>query len=73
MGSYDPVLIGCLLTVCLPLIAFGLIMIFTWRHHQLSLAISLVASTIPLIIAWCLFFKLHGLKEPIIYNFDWLV
>jgi NADH-quinone oxidoreductase subunit L len=73
MGSYDPVLIGCLLTVLLPLLAFGVIMIFTWRHHRLSLAISLTASTIPLIIAWCLFFKLHGLEEPIIYNFDWLM
>jgi len=73
MGSYDPVLLGCLLTVFLPLLSFAVIMIFTWRHHKLSLAISLTASTIPLLIAWCLFFKLHGLKAPIVYNFDWLV
>ena len=36
------------------------------------LAISLIASTIPLIIAWTFFFKLGGHK-PIIYNFNWLV
>jgi NADH-quinone oxidoreductase subunit L len=69
----DPVLLGCLLTVILPLSAFGIIMIFTWRRPQLSLAISLVASTIPLFIAWAFFFKLHAPKAPIIYNFDWLV
>jgi NADH-quinone oxidoreductase subunit L len=69
----DPILLGCLLTVFLPLSAFGLIMIFTRENHRLSLAISLVASTIPLIFAWIFFFKLGGLKEPIIYNFDWLV
>src|SRR5574340_1522927 len=68
----DPILLGCLLTVFLPLSAFALIMIFTRDNHKLSLAISLVASTIPLIIAWTFFFKLGGGK-PIIYNFDWLV
>ena len=68
----DPVLLGCLATVLLPLLAFAIIMIFTWRHHKLSLAISLVASTIPLIIAWIFFFKLAGTK-PIIYQFDWLI
>ena len=47
-------------------------MIFTRDNHKLSLAISLVASTIPLIIAWTFFFKLGG-RAPIIYNFDWLV
>ncbi len=35
----------------------------------MSLAISLAASTIPLIIAWTFFFKLGG-RAPIIYNFD---
>jgi len=69
----DPILLGCLLTVFLPLTAFGLIMIFTRENHRLSLVISLAASTIPLIFAWVFFFKLGGLKEPIIYNFDWLV
>jgi len=72
MGSCDPVLLGCLATVLLPLTAFVLIMIFTWRRPNLSLAISLVASTIPLIIAWTFFFKLDVTK-PIIYNFNWLV
>jgi NADH-quinone oxidoreductase subunit L len=61
-----------LLTVFLPLSAFGLIMIFTRDNPKLSLAISLVASTIPLIISWIFFFKLGG-REPIIYNFNWLV
>src|SRR5271157_3803698 len=73
MGSCDPILWGCLLTVLLPLAAFGLIMIFTRNRHRLSLAISLVASTIPLLIAWSFFFKLGSLEEPIIYNFNWLV
>ena len=73
MGSCDPILWGCLLTVFLPLTAFGLIMIFTRNRPHLSLAISLVASTIPLIIAWSFFFKLGSLEEPIIYNFNWLV
>ncbi|MGB8990610.1 MAG: NADH-quinone oxidoreductase subunit L [Desulfobaccales bacterium] len=72
MGSWDPILLGCLLTVFLPLSAFGLIMIFTRNNAKLSLAVSLVASTIPLIIAWTFFFKLGG-HAPIIYNFDWLV
>jgi NADH-quinone oxidoreductase subunit L len=58
--------------VFLPLSAFALIMIFTRDNAKLSLAISLIASTIPLIIAWTFFFKLGGGK-PIIYNFDWLV
>ncbi len=75
MGSVlaDPVLLGCLATMILPLLAFGIIMIFTWRHHRLSLAISLVASTIPLLIAYSLFFKLRGLTEPVVYQFNWLV
>ena len=31
-----------------------------------------MASTIPLIIAWTFFFTLGG-REPIVYNFNWLV
>ncbi|MFZ5449187.1 MAG: NADH-quinone oxidoreductase subunit L [Thermodesulfobacteriota bacterium] len=72
MCSWDPILLGCLLTVFLPLSAFGLIMIFTRDNPRLSLAISLIASTIPLIIAWTFFFKLGG-QKPIVYNFNWLV
>ena len=72
MCPWDPILLGCLLTVFLPLTAFGVIMIFTRDNPKLSLAVSLVASTIPLIIAWCFFFTLGG-REPIIYNFNWLV
>ena len=40
----DPILLGCLLTVFLPLTAFGLIMIFTRDNPKLSLAISLIAN-----------------------------
>jgi NADH-quinone oxidoreductase subunit L len=72
MCSWDPILLGCFLTVILPLLAFALIMIFTRDNAKLSLTISLIASTIPLIIAWTFFFKLGG-HEPIIYNFNWLV
>jgi NADH-quinone oxidoreductase subunit L len=69
----NPVLMGCLACVILPLASFALIMIFTRNHHKLSLAISLVCSTIPMIVAWVFFFSLHGIKEPIILNFNWLV
>ncbi|MFA4903838.1 MAG: NADH-quinone oxidoreductase subunit L [Desulfobaccales bacterium] len=72
MCSWDPILLGCFLTVLLPLSAFALIMIFTRDNAKLSLAISLIASTIPVIIAWTFFFKLGG-HAPIVYNFDWLV
>lgn len=71
--SLDPTLLGCFLCMVLPLLSFGLIMVFTRERHRLSLAISLVASTIPLIIAWNFFFKFWGLKEAITYNFDWIV
>ena len=71
MITSDPILLGCLLTVFLPLSAFAVIMIFTRNNPKLSLAISLIASTIPLIIAWTFFFKLGG-HDPIIYNFNWL-
>ena len=68
----DPVLLGCLLTVFLPLTAFAVIMIFTRNSAKLSLAVSLVASTIPLLIAWLFFFTLDVTK-PVLYNFNWLV
>jgi NADH-quinone oxidoreductase subunit L len=71
--AIDPVLVGCFATVLLPLLAFGLIMIFTWKNPKISLLISLTASTVPLIIAWSFFFFLHGLEKPIVYNFNWLV
>ena len=51
---------ACFAIVTLPLLSFALIMIFTWRKPKLSLAISLICSTIPLILAWTLFFKLQG-------------
>ena len=58
------------------MLSFALIMIFTWRKPKLSLAISLTCSTIPVILAWTLFFKLQGvvsLAQPIIRQFNWLV
>ena len=67
---------ACFAIVTLPLLSFALIMIFTWRKPKLSLAISLICSTIPLILAWTLFFKLQGgvsLVQPIIRQFNWLV
>ena len=67
---------ACFAIVTLPLLSFALIMIFTWRKPKLSLAISLICSTIPLILAWTLFFKLHGgvsLAQPIIRQYNWLV
>ena len=67
---------ACFAIVTLPLLSFALIMIFTWRKPKLSLAISLICSTIPLILAWTLFFKLQGvvsLAQPIIRQFNWLV
>ena len=69
----DPVLLGCMSCVVLPVGAFGLIMIFTRERHYLSLAISLVCSTIPLIFAWYSFFTLDVSQKPIIYKFAWLI
>ncbi|MFZ5451786.1 MAG: NADH-quinone oxidoreductase subunit L [Thermodesulfobacteriota bacterium] len=76
MGSCDPIFLSCLLIVALPLLAFAVIMIFTWRRDKLSLAISLTCSTIPLILAWYLFYKLYHtvtLAKPIITQINWLV
>jgi NADH-quinone oxidoreductase subunit L len=63
---------ACLLISLLPIFSFALIMIFTRENPKLSLGISLTASTIPLLIAWCLLFKNWGMQEPLIYNFQWL-
>jgi NADH-quinone oxidoreductase subunit L len=75
MGSCDPIFLACVAIVTLPLLAFALIMIFTWRQPRLSLAISLICNTIPLILAWVLFIKLQGvsLVQPIIRQVNWLV
>ncbi|MDD2902764.1 MAG: NADH-quinone oxidoreductase subunit L [Syntrophales bacterium] len=76
MGSCDPIFLSCFLIVALPLLSFAVIMIFTWRRHKLSLSISLTCSTIPLILAWSLFYKLHNavtLAKPIITQVNWLV
>ena len=75
MATCDFIFQACFAIVTLPLLSFAVIMIFTWRKPQLSLAISLVCSTIPLILAWTLFFKLQGLSlaQPIIRQFNWLV
>jgi len=76
MGACDPNFLSCFLIVALPLLSFAVIMIFTWRRHKLSLAISLTCSTIPLILAWRLFFTLKDsvtLAKPIITQVNWLV
>jgi len=76
MGACDPVFLACFLIVALPLLSFAVIMIFTWRRDKLSLAISLTCSTIPLILAWSLLYKLHNavtLAKPIITQVNWLV
>jgi NADH-quinone oxidoreductase subunit L len=75
MGSVDTVFWMCTAIVTLPLLAFALIMIFTWRKPQLSLAISLVCSTIPLLLAWYLFITIRdvSLAKPLIVQVEWLV
>jgi NADH-quinone oxidoreductase subunit L len=75
IGSVDPVFLACFAIVALPALAFGIIMIFTWRNHNLSLGISLVFSTIPLILAWWLFFTVKGatLEHPLIVQVNWMV
>ena len=60
MGACDPIFLACFLIVGLPLLFFAVIMIFTWRRDKLSVAISLTCSTIPAILAWSLFYKLHN-------------
>jgi NADH-quinone oxidoreductase subunit L len=75
MATCDSIFLACFAIVALPLLSFALIMIFTWRNPKLSLIISLICSTIPLILAWTLFVKLQGvtLAQPIIRQFNWLV
>jgi NADH-quinone oxidoreductase subunit L len=76
MAVCDFIFQACCLIMLLPLLSFALIMIFTWRNPKLSLAISLTCITIPMILAWTLFFKLQGavsLTQPIIRQFNWLV
>ncbi len=73
MGTVNPYFLGCLVAVVAPLIAFALIMIFTWRRDKLSLAISLTASTLALIIAWITFYKLYSSTEPLILTYNWMV
>jgi|UniRef100_A0A7C3SJ82 NADH-quinone oxidoreductase subunit L len=75
IGSVDPLFLTCLAIVGLPAVAFGIIMIFTWRRDKLSLGISLTCSTIPLILAWYLFFTVKGatMAQPIITQINWMV
>ena len=74
MGSVDCLFWICTAIVTLPLLAFALIMIFTWRNDKLSLAISLVCSTIPMILAWYLFLTVRevSLAQPIVRQVEWL-
>ncbi len=62
----------CLLISVLPIVSFGVIMIFTRENPKLSLGISLTASTVPLILAWYLFVRYWGLTQPVVYNLKWL-
>ena len=73
MGAVHPIFLACLVCVVLPLLSFALIMIFTWRRPNLSLAISLVCSAVPVVIAWTLFVKLWTIKEPLVLTVNWLV
>src|SRR4030042_301573 len=75
MGSVDSIFYACLAVVSLPLLAFAVIMIFTWRRPQLSLAIALICSTLPMIIAWVLFYTLRDatMAQPIIRQVNWMV
>jgi NADH-quinone oxidoreductase subunit L len=75
MGSVDTIFASCTAIVTLPLLAFGIIMIFTWRKPKVSLAISLVCSTIPLILAWYLFLTIRdvSLANPLIRQVEWMV
>jgi NADH-quinone oxidoreductase subunit L len=75
MGPVDSLFSICTAIVTLPLLAFALIMIFTWRNDRLSLAISLVCSTTSLILAWYLFLTVRdvSLAHPIVRQVEWLV
>src|SRR4030042_305211 len=68
--------VGQVITLFIMAVAAAVIMIFTWRRDKLSLAISLTCSTIPVILAWSLFYKLHNavtMAKPIITQVNWLV
>jgi NADH-quinone oxidoreductase subunit L len=75
MGSFDFPFLFCFLIVALPLLSFAVIMIFTVNRPKLSLAISLTCSTIPLLLAWGLFYLLRAttMATPIITQVNWLV
>jgi NADH-quinone oxidoreductase subunit L len=75
MGAVDCLFSICTAIVTLPLLAFALIMIFTWRQAKISLAISLTCSTISMILAWYLFLTVREttLASPIIRQVEWLV
>jgi NADH-quinone oxidoreductase subunit L len=75
MGSVDSLFSICTAIVTLPLLAFAVIMIFTWRNDRLSLAISLACSTTSLILAWYLFITVRdvSLAHPIVRQVEWLV
>ena len=75
MGPVDQLFTICTTIVTLPLLAFALIMIFFWQKPKIALAISLVCSTIPMILAWYLFFTVRetSLAAPIITQVEWLV
>jgi|YelNatPaOPRAMG01_1025707.scaffolds.fasta_scaffold00214_41 NADH-quinone oxidoreductase subunit L len=75
MGPVDHLFSICTAIVTLPLLAFALIMIFAWKKPKVALAISLVCSTIPLILAWYLFLTVRdvSLAKPIVTQVEWLV
>ena len=75
MGSLDCPFLVCLLIVALPLLSFAVIMIFTVNRPKLSLAISLTCSTIPMLLAWGLFYLLRAttMAKPLITQVNWLV
>jgi NADH-quinone oxidoreductase subunit L len=75
MGSVDTIFSICTAIVTLPLLAFAIIMIFTWKNDRVSLAISLVCSTTALILAWYLFLTVRevSLAHPIVRQVEWLV
>ena len=69
----DPIFLSCFFAVIMPLLAFAVIMIFTRNYDKLSLAISLVCSTVPLLVSWYLFLTLDVSQKPIIFNFNWMM
>ncbi|MFW5853852.1 MAG: NADH-quinone oxidoreductase subunit L [Thermodesulfobacteriota bacterium] len=70
--AFDATVLAAVLTSVLPLLAFGVIMIFTRSRERLSAMISIGAVSGSLACALFLLVRHWGLAEPILYTGRWV-